>query len=112
MDLPVRPEREGIPGRDIEREHRVRAFSFSGLRDLLRDYGVEHGPILEEAGLAAKEIDDGLAFSLEKLAKALTVGARVTGDLHFGLKHEAKGRFTSNPIGYLMANAPDLRTGL
>src|SRR4029077_14242511 len=35
-----------------------------------------------------------------------------TGDLHCGLKHGAKGRFASNPIGYLMANAPDLRTGL
>jgi len=113
MNLPVRPELEGIPAKGIEREHRIRAFTLSGLRDLLRDYGVEHGPILEEAGLAAEEIEDGLAWvSLEKLAKALTVGARVTGDRHFGLKHGARGRFTSNPIGYLMTNAPDLRTGL
>jgi hypothetical protein len=113
MDLPVRPELEGIPVRGIEREHRVRAFTLSGLRDLLRDYGVELGPILEEVGLAAEEIEDGLAWvSLEKLAKALTVGARVTGDRHFGLKHGARGRFSSNPIGYLMANASDLRTGL
>jgi AraC-like DNA-binding protein len=109
----VRPHLGGLPVKGIEREHRVRAFTLSGLRDLLRDYGVEHGQILEEAGVAAEEIEDGLTWvSLEKLANALTVAARVTGDRYLGLKHGAGGRFTSNPIGYLMANASDLRTGL
>jgi AraC-like DNA-binding protein len=84
-----------------------------GLRDLLRDYGVEHGPILEEAGLSAEGVDDHLAWiSLQKLADALSVAARVTGDRYFALKHGSRGRFTSNPLGYLLTNAPDLKTGL
>ena len=87
--------------------------SCAGLRDLLRDYGLEHGRIFEEAGLDAEALEDGLAWiPLAKLAKVLTVAARVTGDRFFGLKHGGRGRLTSNPIGYLWANAPDLKTGL
>lgn len=93
-------------------EHRVRAFVLSGLRDLLRDYGVEHGPILEDAGLASDMVDDLAWISLGKFANALTIAARATGDRYFGLKHGSRGRFTSNPLGYLMVNSPDLRTSL
>lgn len=93
-------------------EHRVRALGLSGLREMLRDYGVEHGPILEEAGLPPDLVDELAWIPLEKLANALTVAARVTGDRYFGLKHGSRGRFTANPLGYLMANSPDLRTGL
>jgi AraC-like DNA-binding protein len=113
MDTPGRADFDGPSARGIEREHRARAFTLAGLRDLLRDYGVEHGPIFDEAGLTAEEFEDGLAWvSLEKLARALTIAARVTGDRHFGLKHGTRGRFTINPLGYLMANACDVRTGL
>mgnify|MGYP006387980367 FL=1 len=51
-------------------------------------------------------------MSLERLVNALTLAARVTGDRFFGLKHGIRGRFTANPLGYLMANSPDLRSGL
>jgi AraC-like DNA-binding protein len=111
MDLRVRSDL--LPAGSIGPEHRVRAFTLAGLRDLLRDYGVEHGPILEEAGLSAEGVDDHLAWiSLQKLADALSVAARVTGDRYFALKHGSRGRFTSNPLGYLLTNAPDLKTGL
>jgi len=93
-------------------EHRVRTLSLSGLRDLLRDYGVDHRPIFEEAGLPPDHGDDLTWMSLERLVSALTLAARVTGDRFFGLKHGSRGRFTANPLGYLMANSPDLRTGL
>lgn len=93
-------------------EHRVRAFTLSGLRDLLRGYGLEHGPVFEEAGLPPNHTDDLAWISLEKLANALDVAARVTGDRYFGLKHGTRGRFTANPLGYLLTNSPDLRTGL
>ena len=63
MDLRVPPDFGRPSARGIEREHRVRAFTLHGLRDLLRDYGVEQGPILDEAGLTADEIADGLAGS-------------------------------------------------
>jgi hypothetical protein len=51
-------------------------------------------------------------MSLERLVNALTLAARVTGDRYFGLKHGSRGRFTANPLGYLMANSPDLKVGL
>jgi Arabinose-binding domain of AraC transcription regulator, N-term len=112
MESRVRADLDRLPTKGIEREHRVRAFTLHGLRELLRDYGLDHGPVLEEAGLTAEAVEDGLGWiSLEKLATALTVGSRVTGDRYFGLKHGASGRFTSNPLGYLLANAPDLKTG-
>jgi AraC-like DNA-binding protein len=82
------------------------------LRDLLREYGVDHGPILEEAGLTPDHGDDLAWIPLEKLANTLTVAARVTRDRYFGLKHGTRGRFTANPLGYLLANSPDLKTGL
>jgi AraC-like DNA-binding protein len=112
MNERVRPDLNRLTAHNIG-EHRVRAFTLAGLRDLLRDYGVEHGPILEEVGLSAERIDDHLAWiSLQALANALTVAARVTGDRYFGLKHGSRGRYTSNPLGYLLSNAPDLKTGL
>jgi AraC-like DNA-binding protein len=113
MDLRVQSDLQAPPAGSVEREHRVRAFTLAGLRDLLRDYGVEHGPILEEAGLSGDGVDDHLAWiSLQALANVLSVAARVTGDRFFGLKYGSRGRLTSNPLGYLMSNAPDLKTGL
>jgi hypothetical protein len=61
-----------------------------------RDYGVDG--------------DDLTWMSLERLVNALTLAARVTGDRFFGLKHGSRGRFTSNPLGYLLTNAPVLAT--
>jgi AraC-like DNA-binding protein len=111
MDEYIRPESNRLQDQGIERGHRVRAFTLTGLRDLLRDYGLEHGPVFEEAGIAADLGDDLAWISLEKLANALTVAARVTGDRYFGLKHGSRGRLTSNPLGYLMVNSTDLKSG-
>jgi AraC-like DNA-binding protein len=58
-------------------------------------------------------IEDEFAWiPLDKFATVLAVAARETNDPYFGLKHGGGGRFTSNPLGYLMANAPDIRTAL
>src|SRR5512132_1054317 len=100
MNERIRPDLNRLTAHNIG-EHRVRAFTLAGLRDLLRDYGADHGPVLEEAGLSAEGVDDHLAWiSLQALANALTVAARVTG--YFGLKHGSRGRFTSNPLDYLL----------
>lgn len=111
MNDRIRPDLNRPPVQHVG-EHRVRALSLSGLRDLLRDYGVDHRPILDEAGLSLDHGDDLAWISLERFIRALTLAARVTGDRYFGLKHGTRGRFTANPLGYLMANSPDLRTGL
>jgi AraC-like DNA-binding protein len=111
MNERIRPDLNRLSDQHIG-EHRVRALALSGLRDLLRDYGVDYRPIFEEAGLPPDQGDELAWISLGKLIGALTLAARVTGDRYFGLKHGTRGRFTANPLGYLMANSPDLRTGL
>lgn len=111
MNERIRPDLNRLSDQHIG-EHRVRALSLSGLRDLLRDYGVDHRSILDEVGLPHDHSDDLAWISLEKFINALTLAARATGDRFFGLKHGTQGRFTANPLGYLMANSPDLRSGL
>ena len=51
MNDRIRPDLNRPPVQHVG-EHRVTALSLSGLRDLLRDYGVDHRPILDEAGLS------------------------------------------------------------
>ena len=75
------------------------------MRDLLRDYSVDHRPILDEAGLSLDHGDDLAWISLERFIRALTIAARVTGDRYFGLKHGTRGRFTANPLGCAAALA-------
>jgi len=102
-----------MPINTVPGEHRIRALVLSGLREMLRGYSAEFLPVLQEVELPVEVVGDEFAWiSLEKFAKLLTAAARVTGDPYFGLKHGASGRFTSNPLGYLMANAPDLKTAL
>jgi AraC-like DNA-binding protein len=93
---------------------RVRAFTLATLADVLRGYGVEAAPILREAGLPpdAATQDEFAWIPLEKFACVLTLAARKTGDPYFGLKYGSVARFTANPLAYLIANAPNLRTAL
>lgn len=94
-------------------ENRIRVFVLTGLRERLKAYGADLNPILHAAGLSSDTISDDFAWvSLEKFAHILTIAAKLTGDARFGLKYGAAGRFTTNPLGYLLSNAPDLRTGL
>ncbi len=94
-------------------EQRIRAFVFAGLREALKPYGVEFAPILREAGLTAEAVADGFAWvSLDRFALTLTLAAQATGDPCFGLKYGAAARLTSNPLGYVLANAPDLLTAI
>jgi AraC-like DNA-binding protein len=102
-----------VPAETVAAEHRIRAFVLLGLRERLRGHHIPVQPVLQEAGLTLEEIEDEFAWvALDKFAKVLTIAARVTNDPYFGLKHGAGWRCTSNPLGYLMANAPDLRTAL
>jgi len=107
------PDTSWVSADDLINEHRVRAFTLSGLRELLRTYGVEIGPLLDEAELPADVLKDDYAWiPLRKLANVLALAARETGDPYFGLKYGEAARFTINPLGYLMTNAPDLRSAL
>jgi AraC-like DNA-binding protein len=113
MTLPKRPDLVVLPVENAAGEHRIRALVMSGLHEILRGYRVELLPVLQEAELTLEEVKDEFAWiPLEKFAKALTVASRLTGDPYFGLKHGAGGRFTSNPLGYLMANAADIKIAL
>jgi len=107
----VTPDPSGNLADEVASEHRIRAFVLTGLREHLKTYGTELGPLLDEAGLYADAIKDDYAWiPLKKFANVLTFAARDTGDPCLGLKYGAAARFTSNPLGYLIANAPDLRT--
>lgn len=109
----VRPELNGAALDAVAGEHRIRALTLSNLREVLRSYGADIAPILDEAGFPPTVLDDEFAWiSLEKFARVLTIAARVTGDSCFGLKYGSVARFTSNPLGYLIANAPNLKTAL
>jgi len=86
-----RPPAEGGP--------RIRAFTLCTLGEVLRGYGVEFAPILEQADLPADAGEDDLAWiPLAKLATVLTLSEQRTGDPCFGLKYGAVARFTSNPL--------------
>jgi len=105
--LNVNPTNISVP------EQRVRAFVFAGLREALKPYGIELTGLLRQAGIADDAGVDGFAWvPLDRFALALSLAARATGDPCFGLKYGASGRLTSNPLGYVMSNAPDLRTAL
>jgi AraC-like DNA-binding protein len=104
----IRPQTDTNVG-----EHRLRAFTLSSLREVLKGYGVELAPIMRQVGLRLNVLDDDFIWiPLDKFASVLTISAKVTGDHCFGLKYGALARFTSNPLGYLMANAPNLKTAL
>ena len=72
--------------------------------------GCAHRPILEEVGLSSTT--GTIPGSRWSGSCVLTLSARVTGDPCFGLKYGTAARFTSKPLGCLIANSPDLTTGL
>jgi AraC-like DNA-binding protein len=78
---------------------------------MLRLYGLESARLLAQASISSSLEDEFSWKPLEKFALALTLAAEVTGDPCFGLKYGTTARF-ANPLGYLMASAPDLRTAL
>jgi AraC-like DNA-binding protein len=92
---------------------RLRAFLLANLNEALKSYGVEVAPILRQASLKPDALDDDFAWiPLDKFAAVLTLSAKATGDPCFSLKFGSATRFTSNPLGYLMANAPNLKAAL
>jgi len=103
---------ETLPREPLASDARIRAAALSGFGHMLKTYDLDAGPVLAKASITAKTLEDPFNWILlEKLALALTLAAQATGDPCFGLKYGASARF-ANPLGYLMASSPDLRTAL
>lgn len=92
---------------------RIRAAALSGFAQVLKQtYDLDPAPILAKVSICAKSLVDAFNWlPLEKFALALTLAAEATGDPCFGLKYGSTAKF-ANPLGYLMASAPDLKTAL
>ena len=79
---------------------------------MLKTYDLDPAPILAKASISPNALEDQFNWlPLEKFALALTLAAQATGDPCFGLKYGSTAKF-ANPLGYLMASAPDLKTAL
>lgn len=103
---------EGLSQEPFGSDTRIRAAALSGFGQMLKTYGLDPTPILTKASITPKSLEDQFNWlPLEKFALALTLAAQATGDPCFGLKYGATAKF-ANPLGYLMASAPDLRTAL
>jgi AraC-like DNA-binding protein len=101
---------EAAPPEVLVSESRIRAAALAGFGQMLKAYDLEAAPILAKVSLSHKALEDPYNWiPLEKFALALTVAAQATGDPCFGLKYGTSAKF-ANPLGYLMSNAPDLRT--
>ena len=84
----------------------------SGFDQVLKTYDLDPAPILAKASISPNALQDQFNWlPLEKFALALTLAAQMTGDPCFGLKYGSIAKF-ANPLGYLMASAPDLKTAL
>ncbi len=91
---------------------RIRADVLSGFAQMLKTYGADPVPILAKASISAQSLEDPFNWlPLEKFGLVLTLAAQATGDPCFGLKYGSTATF-ANPLGYLTASAPDLRTAL
>lgn len=93
-------------------DSRIRAAALSGFAQMLKIYDLDAAPILASASISQKSLEDQFNWlPLEKFALALTLASQATGDACFGLKYGTTAK-SANPLGYLMANAPDLRMAL
>ena len=91
---------------------RIRADVLSGFAQMLKTYGADPVPIIAKASISAQSLEDPFNWlPLEKFGLVLTLAAQATGDPCFGLKYGSTATF-ANPLGYLTASAPDLRTAL
>ena len=91
---------------------RVGAFCY--LPALLRDLGTEPGPIFARFGLDESNFANPDAeISAVVRIGLLVVCSRETGCPHFGLLLGQQFNFSAlGPVGFLMRNAPDVRTAL
>jgi AraC-like DNA-binding protein len=101
------------PPRDpFTSDARIRAAALSGFSQMLKSYDLDPAPILAKVSIAPHILEDQFNWlPLEKFALALTLAAQATGDQCFGLKYGSTTNF-ANPLGYLIASAPDLKTAL
>jgi AraC-like DNA-binding protein len=109
----VRVKEEGLSLEPFASDARIRAAALSGFGQMLKKtYDLDPAPILAKASILPNALVDQFSWlPLEKFALVLTLAAQATGDPCFGLKYGSTAKF-ANPLGYLMASAPDLRTAL
>lgn len=96
-------------------EPEIRANMLAGLKELLAtSFGLDLGQLLAEVGLPADiEPDAGKSISLNAYSRLLELAAARTGDECFGLRFAgAFPRGGMHALGFLILNAPDLRTCL
>jgi AraC-like DNA-binding protein len=106
------PKEKGRSQEPFASDARIRAAALSGFAQILKTYDLDPAPILAKVSIPPNTLEDQFNWlPLEKFALALTLAAQATGDPCFGLKYGSTAKF-ANPLGYLMASAPDLKTAL
>jgi AraC-like DNA-binding protein len=82
--------------------------------DLLREFGVDPGPLLEQAGIAADLLGNpDNVIAMAKVGSLTKACVRATGCEHFGLLVGRRGDASVlGAVGFLMRNAPDVRTAI
>jgi AraC-like DNA-binding protein len=92
----------------------IRVAPMAAIPALLREFGVAPGPLLKKFGLSEEiffQPDRTIPF--EMLGRVVNTCARETGCPHFGLLVGQRGNAsTLGATGFLMKNAPDVRTAL
>jgi AraC-like DNA-binding protein len=84
------------------------------LPDLLREFGVDPGPLLDRAGLDADLLrNPENLIRIGQLGSLLQDCVSATGCPHFGLLVGRRGDASVlGAVGFLMRNAPDVRTAI
>ena len=92
----------------------IRIAPLMAIPGLLREYGVAPGPFLEKFGLAEAIFSEPeKTIQYELLGRMLRACVRETGCPHFGLLVGQRCNVsTLGAVGFLMKNAPDVRTAL
>lgn len=105
----------GNPDSTLPREGCIRIAPLVPIPGLLREFGVAAGPIQRAFGLdGADAFDDPDAtIPFATAARFFAAATRASGCPHFGLLVGQRGDITTlGAIGFLLQNAPDVRTAL
>lgn len=91
----------------------IRASALAGFRAAVEELGGDTGEILRRVGLDDVEKDPETWFSYHKFLLLLEEAALATSCSHFGLHlSRYQGLNIFGPVGFVIQQAPDLRTAL
>ena len=91
----------------------VRAASLQGVRDTITSLGGDADEIFQRAGVREEEMDPQAWFSYYRFLLLLDDAAHTTGCPHFGLLlSDRQGINVLGPVGFVIQQAPDLRSAL